>query len=78
MTYSDLVMWVWLVALVATLAGLVLALRAVVRAEAALVRVRTGVDGVGELARARAELDAATRHAAGARVRLHTRLADEA
>jgi hypothetical protein len=76
-TYSDIVMWVWIVALMATLVGLALAGRAVLRAEAALVRVADGLDGVGEIAVARAELDAATRHAAGARVRLHTRLADD-
>ena len=72
MTYSDVVMWMWVVALVATLVGLALAGRAVVRAEAALVRVAGGLDRVGDLAAAREELDGATRRTAGHRVRLHT------
>ncbi len=77
MTYSDLVMWVWVVALMATLVGLALAGRAVLRAEAALVRVADGVEGLGEVAAARGELDVATRATAGSRVRLHTRLAED-
>lgn len=72
MTYSDLVMWVWLIALTGTVAGLALAGRAILRAEAALAQVGVALDGVGELAPAGADLGAATRRTAGARVRLHT------
>lgn len=72
MTYSAVVMTVWVVALLATLVGLVLAGRAVLRAEAALALVHDGLQGVGEVTARRTELDAATRHTAGSRVRLHT------
>ncbi len=40
-SYADLVMWVWVVALLATLVGMAMAWRALSRADEALVGVRS-------------------------------------
>lgn len=76
MTYADVVMWMWVAALVGTLGAFALAWRAIGRADLAVARVRAEVGGVDDVARARSELDEATRSSAGARVRLHTHAAE--
>jgi hypothetical protein len=50
--------------------------RGLSRTDVALAAVRTELDGVAAIGEARAELEEATRTAAGERVRLHTRAAD--
>jgi hypothetical protein len=65
-------MWMWAVAMVGTVAGLALAGRAVLRAEAAVAVVRREVRDVGDLGPARDELEAGLRATAASRVRLHT------
>lgn len=76
MTYADAVMWMWVVALVGTLVAFALAWRGIARAEEALTRLHAEVAGVDAVVQARTDLEDATRAAAGARVRLHTRAAD--
>lgn len=73
---DDMVMWTWVVALLGTLVAFSLAWRSLQRAEVALVRVRTGLDAIGEVSRAASDLDGATRDTTGERVRLHTRASD--
>jgi hypothetical protein len=75
-TYADLVMWMWAAALLGTLVAFALAWRGINRSELAANRLRGELDGLETLASARAELDDATRAAAGERIRLHTRVAD--
>ncbi len=76
MTYADLVMWMWVVALLGTLVAFTLAWRGLNRADDAVARLRDELGGLDALAGARTELEAATRSSAGERVRLHTRVAD--
>lgn len=76
MTYADLVMWMWAAALIGTLVAFALAWRAIGRTDLAVVRLRTEVGALDDVARASAELDEATRSSAGARVRLHTHVAE--
>jgi len=75
-TYSDLVMWMWVAALLGTLVAFAAAWRGLTRTEVALASVRTELDGIGSIAEARTELEDATRTATGERVRLHTRAAE--
>lgn len=76
MTYADVVMWMWVAALVGTLVAFALAWRGLTRVDASVTRVRAGLTGLDAVAGARADLGDATRSAAGDRVRLHTRVAD--
>lgn len=76
MTYSDVVMWMWVAALVGTLVALALAWRGLARVDGAVTTVRTGLTGLDAVVAARSDLEDATRAAAGDRVRLHTRVAD--
>lgn len=76
MSYADLVMWMWVVALIGTLVAFALAWRGITRADLAVARLRTDLRGVDAVAEARAELDEATRTSAGSRVRLHTHAAE--
>ncbi|HEU5151214.1 MAG TPA: hypothetical protein VFU19_11990 [Iamia sp.] len=76
MTYADVVMWMWVVALVGTLVAFGLAWRGLTRADLAVVGLRDELDGLDAVTGARADLEAATRSAAGERVRLHTRVAE--
>ncbi len=76
MTYSDVVMWMWVVALLGTLGAFALAWRGLARTDLAVARVRDELGGVDAVAAARAELEEATRSTAGERIRLHTRAAD--
>ena len=76
MTYADVVMWMWAVALVGTLVAFALAWRGLARADVAVARLRDELGGLDAVAGGRAELDAATRAGAGERVRLHTRVAE--
>jgi hypothetical protein len=76
MTYADVVMWMWVVALIGTLVAFAVAWRGIARADLAVARLRTEVGGIDAVARARADLDDATRSSAGSRVRLHTHVAD--
>lgn len=76
MTYSDVVMWMWVLALLGTLVVLARAWRGLARVDAAVGDLRSEGAAVDALAPARAELDAATRTAAGERMRLGTRAAD--
>ncbi len=46
-TYSHAVVWIWSVAVVATLVGFALAWRAVARADAAVASLQTATDGLG-------------------------------
>jgi hypothetical protein len=75
-TYSDLVMWMWVAALMGTLVAFAAAWRGLSRTEAGLTAVRTELGGVDAISEARAELEDTTRAAAGERVRLHTRATD--
>jgi len=75
-TYADLVMWMWALALLGTLVAFGLAWRGIARAEGSLARLHAGLDGLDALTPARVELEDATRASAGERVRLHTRAAD--
>jgi hypothetical protein len=75
-TYADVVMWMWALALLGTLVVFGLAWRSITRAEVAVTRLDGELGGLDALAGARAELDEATRATAGERVRLHTRVAD--
>jgi hypothetical protein len=75
-TYSDLVMWMWVAALLGTLVTFTLAWRGLSRTDLAVAAVRTELDGVDAIAAARAELEDATRTTTGERVRLHTRVAE--
>ncbi|QYG92916.1 hypothetical protein HC251_11070 [Iamia sp. SCSIO 61187] len=77
MTYSDIVMWLWVAALLGTLVAFACAWRAITRADLAVARVRTGATTTAHaVTTAHAELEGATRAAAGERVRLHTRVAE--
>ena len=76
MSYADVVMWLWVAALVGTLAAFTLAWRGITRADVAVAHLRTELDGLDAVGVARAELEDATRSSAGARVRLHTHVAD--
>jgi hypothetical protein len=69
-------MWMWVAALLGTLVAFAAAWRGLSRTDVALAAVRTELDGVAAIGEARAELEEATRTAAGERVRLHTRAAD--
>lgn len=73
MTYSHLVLAVWIIALGGTIGGLVVALRSLARAETALRRVRTAQEGVDVLEGATEALEVAVTDTAHARVRFHTR-----
>ena len=74
MTYSDIVMWMWVAALLGTLAAFTCAWRAIARVDLAVARVRTGAVATSQaVTAARGELEGATRAAAGERLRLHTR-----
>lgn len=76
MTYSDIVTWMWVAALLGTLVAFACAWRAIARADLAAARVRTGAAATAHaVTTAQADLDGATRAAAGERVRLHTRVA---
>jgi hypothetical protein len=75
MSYADLVMWMWVVALIGTLGAFTLAWRGIARAEVATTRLRDELDGLDAVTGARADLEEATRSSAGERVRLHTRVA---
>jgi len=75
-TYADVVMWMWVAALLGTLVAFALAWRSIARADLALARVHTELDGLDAVAPARSELDDATRATAGERTRLHTRVAE--
>lgn len=73
MTYSDIVMWMWVAALLGTLVAFATAWRAIARADVAVARVRAGVVAMDAVAAAHGDLEGGTRSAAGERVRLHTR-----
>jgi hypothetical protein len=75
-TYSDLVMWMWVAALLGTLVAFAAAWRGLSRTEDGLAVVRTELNGLDAIAEARTELEDATRAATGERVRLHTRATD--
>jgi hypothetical protein len=75
-TYADVVMWMWVVALLGTLGAFTLAWRGIARADLATARLHTEIDGLDAVTAARAELEEATRLSAGERIRLHTRAAD--
>jgi hypothetical protein len=75
-TYSDVVMWMWVATLLGTLVAFALAWRGIARADLALARVQTGLTGLDAVAPARSELEDATRATAGERIRLHTRVAE--
>jgi hypothetical protein len=74
-TYADVVMWMWVAALLGTLVAFGLAWRGIARAEVATARVGDALGGLDAVAGVRAELDEATRAASRERVRLHTRVA---
>ena len=76
MTYSDVVMWMWVVALLGTLVAFALAWRGLVRTDLAVARVQGELGDLDALAAARADLEEATRSTSGERIRLHTRAAD--
>ena len=76
MTYADVVMWMWVVALLGTLVAFALAWRAITRTELATARLHGELAELDTVAHARSGLEAATRATAGGRVRLHTRVAD--
>lgn len=76
MTYADVVMWMWVVALVGTLVAFALAWRGLTRADVAVARLHRELGGLDAVTSARVELDDATRAGAGERVRLHTRAAE--
>ena len=76
MTYADLVMWMWVVALLGTLVAFALAWRGLARADGALAHLHHELGGLDAVTSARAELDDATRAGTGERVRLHTRVAE--
>ena len=73
MTYSQVVLALWIVALTATFTGLLVALRGLVRAEAATRAARSAGEGVAAVETATASLQAAVTDTAHARVRFHTR-----
>lgn len=77
MTYSDIVMWMWVAALMGTLVAFAGAWRAIARADRAAARVRTGAAATARAVTAsHVELEGATAAAAGERVRFHTRVAE--
>lgn len=76
MTYADVVMWMWVVALLGTLVAFALAWRGLARADVGLAHLRQELGGLDAVTSARAELDDATRAGTGERVRLHTRAAE--
>ncbi|HMJ78420.1 MAG TPA: hypothetical protein VK507_20725 [Iamia sp.] len=76
MTYSDVVMWLWVAALLGTLVAFALAWRGLARADLAVARLHTELAGGDAMAEARSELEEATRATAGERIRLHTRAAE--
>lgn len=76
MTYSDLVMWMWVAALLGTLVAFAAAWRGLTRTEVAVAALHTELGGVDAIIEARNELEDATRATTGERVRLHTRAAD--
>jgi len=75
-TYSDVVMWLWVAALLGTLVAFALAWRGLARADLAVARLHTELAGGDAMAEARSELEEATRATAGERIRLHTRAAE--
>jgi hypothetical protein len=75
-TYADVVMWMWVVALLGTLVAFALAWRGLTRADGAVTHLRHELGGLDAVTSARAELDDATRASTGGRVRLHTRVAE--
>lgn len=77
MTYSDIVMWMWVATLVGTLVAFASAWRSLARADRAVARVRSGAAvTTAVVIAAHGELEGATRATAGERVRLHTRAAE--
>lgn len=73
MTYSAVVMWLWVVALGVTATGLVLAVRALFRVDEAMSHLAVATVAVAAVPAARATLDRATAEAAGQRAALHAR-----
>lgn len=73
MTYSAVVLAVWIVALTATCGGLVIALRGLARAETATRAASASAAGIDAVDTATEALEAAITDTAHARVRLHSR-----
>lgn len=71
--YSHVVMWLWVVALGATLAGLAVALRALTRVDAAVAHLRVATEAVQVLPPVAGAVDHATGDAAGNRAALAAR-----
>ncbi len=73
-TYSHVVMWLWVIALGATLTGLTVALRALTRVDAAVAHLRGTGEAVLAVPAATRTLDRATGEAAGQRAALAGRV----
>lgn len=73
MSYSHLVISLWVVVVVSSLFALGLAWRALRRLEASLVGLRTAADGVREMKVTSVVVEAVTGDVGRARVALHTR-----
>lgn len=72
-TYSHVVMWLWVVALGATLLGLAVALRALGRVDDAVAHLRAATEAVRPVPGAAAALDRSTGDTAGQRAALASR-----
>jgi hypothetical protein len=72
---DDVVMWMWVAALLGTLVAFAIAWRALARAETALADLGRELSGLDAVGAARADLEDATRAVAGERIRLRTRAA---
>lgn len=75
-SYADLVLWVWVVALIATFVGLALAWRALSRIDQAVVGARLA-DPSGELTAASGLLAVEIDHTMDLRTGLHGRFDDQ-